>query len=204
MSTTFALSRTEMDRLEELISVAVGNVSRGLTEMFSADIAVTAIHIRAMPLGEIGNLLGNAELEVAGVYLTAEGDIPGHLMLLMTVPAAMGLCDILLELPEGTTAEFGEMEVSALGEVGNIVGSFFLNSIADTRGLRLQVTPPSILCDMAGAAISLALVDVAMYADEAVVIDAYFEHRGRHLPAWFLAFPDPERLRAALDLGAER
>lgn len=198
MSTTITLTRDELTRLQDLAGAAVGNVSRGLTEMFSADVVVTAMQVLAIPLAEVGNLLGDPEMEVASVYLAAEGDVRGQMLLLMRYPTALELCDALLEQPSGTTAELGEMEVSALGEVGNIVGSFFLNSIAEAQGLRLQVTPPGVFLDMAGAAINVALLEVAMYADEALVIDANFEHKGRHLPAWFLAFPEPNQLRELL------
>jgi chemotaxis protein CheC len=203
MTTTFMLSRPQMARLNELASAAVGNVSRGLTEMFSADVLVTAMHIRVVSLGEVGVLLGDPEMEVVAVYLRADGSIPANLLLMMEFPTALELCDILLELTSGTTEELGEMETSALGEVGNIVGSFFLNSLAEQVGMRLDISPPFVLQDMAGAAIGMALTEVAMFADEAVVIDANFEHRGRHLPAWFLAFPEPGHLRLALDAGAQ-
>jgi chemotaxis protein CheC len=147
-------------------------------------------------------LIGDPEMEIAGVYLEAAGEIPGQMLLLMHLPTAFQFCDILLELPPGATQELGELEISALGEVGNIVGSFFLNSLADNVGLTLHITPPGIVCDMAGAAIDLALVGVAMYADEAIVIDANFEAQGRRLPAWFLVFPEPEHLQHILGLEA--
>jgi chemotaxis protein CheC len=191
-----------LNKLRRLVNEAIENVSRGLTEMFGANVSVKAVHVRTVPLGEVGSLLGSPEAEVMAIYLGAEGDLPGHLLLLMPVQAAEALCDVLLEQPQGTTTEMGEMERSALGEMGNIVGSFFMNSLADRSGLRLMITPPGVFQDMAGAAIDLALTDVAMYADEAVVIDANFEHEGRHLPAWFLALPDPARLPAMLAGGA--
>ncbi|MFN8557078.1 MAG: chemotaxis protein CheC [Dehalococcoidia bacterium] len=190
-----------MDRLQELATAGVENVSRGLTEMFSTSVTVTAMHVRVAPLHEAPNMFGDPELEVVAVYLEAQGDITGHMLLMMQVETSFELCDILLEQPPGTTGELGEMEISALGEVGNIVGSFFLNSLADRGGLRLHITPPGVLCDMAGAALNLAITEVAMVADEAVVIDAHFDHRGRRLPAWFLVFPDPVHLRTALNQG---
>ncbi len=201
MSTTFLLSRPQMERLQELASAAVSEVSRGLTEMFSAMVSVTAMHVRMVQLSEVPSLVGSPELEVVAVYLVAEGEILSHLLLLMEYPTALELCDILLEQPAGVTEELGEMEESALGEVGNIVGSFFLNSLAENVGVHLPITPPIIAADMAGAAIGMALTEVAMFADEAVVIDANFEHQGRRLPAWFMAFPQPDQLRAALDKG---
>ena len=202
MTVRLALSPTEMNRLQTLAGAAVDQVSRGLTEMFSASVAVTALHISIRPLNAIIELLGDPELEAVSVYLAAEGDIPGHLLWRLPAPVAYELCDILLEQPAGTTGELGELELSALREVGNIVGSFFLNSLADDVGLCLHVTPPGVIQDMAGVAVDVALTEVAMYADEAVVIDANFEHRGRRLPAWFLAFPEPEALRRALTQGA--
>jgi chemotaxis protein CheC len=201
VSTTFLLSRPQMGRLQELASAAVSEVSRGLTEMFSAVVSVTAMHVRVVELSEVPALVGSPELEVVAVYLVAEGEIPSHLLLLMEYPTALELCDILLEQPAGVTEALGEMEASALGEVGNIVGSFFLNSLAANVGVHLPITPPIIAADMAGAAIGMALTEVAMFADEAVVIDANFEHQGRRLPAWFMAFPQPEQLRAALAKG---
>ncbi len=201
MSTTMTLSAAEQARLTALVDTALRRVSEALTEMFGAAVAVTAVHIRSVPLAEAGGLVGSPEQEVAAVYLGAAGGLPGHLLLLMPLTAALELCDVLLEQPPGTTTALGEMEASALGEVGNIVGSCFLCSLADRSGLRMQVTPPGVFCDMAGAAISLALVEVAMYADEVIVIDAGFLHQGRHLPAWFLAFPEPAHLAAVLARG---
>lgn len=192
------LSAPAMDRLDTLVATAMRNVTRGLTEMFAADVAITALHVRTVPLARIGGLIGSPEQEVVAVLLAAEGELAGTMLLMMPIDIAYELCDILLEMPAGTTLELDEMGISALGEVGNIVGSFFLNSIADEEGLCIHITPPALLCDMAGAAIDLAVMEVAMAADEAVVIDAMFEHRGRHLPAWFLAFPDPAGLAAIL------
>lgn len=194
MSATFALSRGQMSRLQNLIHEALVHVSGGMTDMFGAEVVVRAMHVRTVPLPEVVSIVGNPELEVAAAHLQSEGQLPGHLLLMMPLATAFDLCDLLLEQPPGATTELGEMEASALGEIGNIVGSFFLNSIADRSGLRMQVTPPGVVSDMAGAIIDFALMEVAMYADEAVVIDATFEHGGRHLPAWFLAFPNPAYL----------
>lgn len=203
MSATFALTRGQMARLQSLIHEALVHVSGGLTDMFGAEVVVRAMHVRTVPLAEVVSIVGSPEMEVAGAYLQSEGELPGHLLLMMPLSTAYNLCDVLLEQPAGTTTELGEMEASALGEVGNIVGSFFLNSIADRSGLRMQVTPPGVVNDMAGAVIDIALLDVAMYADEAVVIDATFEHGGRHWPAWFMAFPDPIHLAGLVAEGGD-
>lgn len=198
MSTAVTLSRSEMARLHDMVTLAVRNVSRGMTEMFGASVSVEAAHVRMAPLAEASNIAGNPEAEVVGLYLAGEGRIRAHLLLMLPLATALSLCDVLLEEPPGTTAELGEMEVSALGEVGNIVGSYFLNSLSEQSGLRMDITPPGVLRDMAGAAVNVALFEVAMHTDEAVVIDADFQYQERHLPAWFLAFAEPANLRLML------
>jgi chemotaxis protein CheC len=200
MNDTYTLTDGQMERLRALSADALANVSRGLTEMFSADMSVVVDQVHAVPLNEVGGLVDDPELEVVVIHLMADGGIPAHLLVLMQVPTAMEMVDVLLEMLPGSTTELGEMEISALGEVGNIVASFFLNSLADSIGMRLDVSPPTVVSDMAGAAVDMALIEVAMFADEAIVMDAKFEYQGHTLPAWFLAFPDPAQLREALSL----
>jgi chemotaxis protein CheC len=192
------LTPRELVRLRALCNAAVENISRGLTEMFGATMRVTALDVRTVPLAQAGALLGDPELEIVGIYLGSQGLFAAHLLLVMAAPIAMQLCDILLEQPVGETVAFGEIESSALCEMGNVAGSFFLNALSESTGNTLMITPPVMLHDMAGAAIAAILLDVAATADETTTIDAGFEHEGRSLPAWFLTFPEPAQLHDLL------
>jgi hypothetical protein len=58
------------------------------------------------------------------------------------------------------------------------------------------------LMGASGWAVAMALVDVAIYADEAAAIDASFAHRGRWRRAWFLALSAPESPRTVFAQGA--
>ena len=194
------LTAHELTRLRALCGAAVANISRGLTEMFGATMRITALDVRTVPLAEAGTLLGDPEAEVVGVFLGSQGLFAAQLLLVMTMPVALELCDVLLELPPGETAVIGELEASALCEMGNVAGSFFLNALSERTGDTLMITPPLLLHDMAGVAIAAVLIEVAAAADETVVIDAGFQHEGRSLPAWFLTFPEPARLRDLLRL----
>ena len=54
-------------------------------------------------------------------------------MLMYNPKMAYGFVDLLMGQPEGTTKALGEIESSALGELGNIMGSSFLNALARQR-----------------------------------------------------------------------
>ena len=192
------LTAQELSRLRPLCDAAVANISRGLTEMFGATMRITALDVRTLPLAEAGMLLGDPESEVVGVYLGSQGLFSAHLLLVMSAAVARELCDILLELPPGETTVIGDLEASALCEMGNVAGSFFLNALSERTGNTLMITPPLLLHDMAGVAIAAVLTEVAATADETVVIDAGFQHEGRSLPAWFLTFPEPAQLHELL------
>ncbi|MBE3583382.1 MAG: hypothetical protein IMX01_04625 [Limnochordaceae bacterium] len=64
----------------------------------------------------------------------------------------------LTSLAEASHLLEDEMALSVLAEVDNVVGSAFLNVMADSIAGRLIPSPPSVVADMAGALLSTALV----------------------------------------------
>ena len=104
---------------------------------------------------------------------------------------AFDLVDLLLGQAPGTTKELSDMEQSVLGEVGNIMGSFFLNHLANTTGQALQPSPPAVLMDMAGAILEVATVSVLEQSEYTYVIDTVFETSDRQVAGTFLVMPIP-------------
>jgi chemotaxis protein CheC len=84
------------------------------------------------------------------------------------------------------------MERSTLGEMGNIMGSFFLNFISDTTGNRFQPSPPAVMMDMAGAVLDAALADVLAYSDDTYIVETVFGTNDRQVSGTFLVIPSPE------------
>ena len=87
------------------------------------------------------------------------------------------------------------MEESVLAEMGNIVGSFFLNAMADSTSLELRVSPPAVMMDMAGAILDPILAEALMEADEALVVETTFGTKDRQINGSFLVLPSPEFLK---------
>ena len=102
-------------------------------------------------------------------------------------------------LPAGSTQTLGEMEESALGELGNIVGSGFLNALADATGLTLQPSPPTVMTDMAGALLDIIASDILLTQDDAFVAEANFHAPGRDIKGMFFVIPTQNLLHALLE-----
>jgi chemotaxis protein CheC len=111
---------------------------------------------------------------------------------------AYGFVDMLMGTPAGTTQSLGEMEASALGELGNVVGSSFLNELADATGLRLMPSPPSVMTDMAGALLDIIAADILLTQDDAFVAEATFHAPDRDITGQFFVIPTQDLLGALL------
>ncbi|MDI7247599.1 MAG: chemotaxis protein CheC [Bacillota bacterium] len=84
----------------------------------------------------------SVEEPTIGVKIGLTGDVTGDVILIFPRPSAHRLVDILMGNEPGTTSGLTEMGGSALCEVGNLAGSFFLNSLAEATGLRAMPAPP--------------------------------------------------------------
>ena len=76
-----------------------------------------------LPLAEAVDAIGDPEADVTGVALGVVGDMPATVLLLFTPNDAALMCG-LLGVEAGT-----EIGVSALMEIGNIVGASYINAL---------------------------------------------------------------------------
>src|SRR5581483_1860284 len=101
---------------------------------------------------------------------------------------------------DGTTQSLDAMEVSALAEVGNVAGSYFLTALADGANLTLPPTPPIVFHEMRGAILdSLAAELMLLEWDDAVVVEAEFTCDDRVVEVAFFMFPGPALLSAVTE-----
>ena len=189
----------ELDFWAHLVSKGTTNAMSNLSQMIGQEIQVTSFGLKQIPVAETSKLMGGPETEAVGIYLTVSGSADGHIMLMYDPEMAYGFVDMLMGLPAGSTQTLGEMEESALGELGNIVGSGFLNALADATGLTLQPSPPTVMTDMAGALLDIIASDILLTQDDAFVAEANFHAPGRDIKGMFFVIPTQNLLRALLE-----
>lgn len=193
------------DSLKEGVRLALlgsQNAIYGLSEMVDQKIEMTAVSARQVSVDEIPDLFGGREKVAVAVYLAVTGAMDGHMFLVYPPDTAMSLVDLLMGEEPGTTVEITEMEASALGEMGNIMGSFYLNAISDASGLVLMPSPPAVIMDMAGAILDVALADILAESNDAWVVEAVFATEDQKITGNFLVLPSPAFLRQLSELVA--
>lgn len=182
----------------ELVSKGMSNAMAGLSQMVGQEIEITSFGMRRIPVTDIAQLVGGPEVMSAGIHLTISGSAEGHLMLVLEPRIAYAFVDLLMGQPPNTTQELTEMESSALGEMGNIIGSFFLNALADETGLGLQPSPPVVMIDYAGALLDIIAVDLLVEGDEAWVAETSFHAADREITGMFFVVPSEGLLNALM------
>jgi chemotaxis protein CheC len=164
---------------------------RGLSGLMGQEVSIHIPDVRLGTKADACDAVGGVEAIVLGAYLSISGDITGHVMLLFPVARALQCVDLMCGQPLGTTTEPDELAQSAVGELGNIVGSAFVNALADYANLILHPSPPSIIHDMAIAPVESIYAEVLSQGGDVVMIDTVFEDQTGHTAGLLIVAPDP-------------
>lgn len=183
----------------QLVSKGTTNAMSNLSKMIGQEVTVASFGLKQIPVAETSQLMGGPDTEAVGIYLTVSGSATGHIMLMYEPKVAYQFVDILMGLPAGSTQSLGDMEKSALGELGNIVGSSFLNALADATGLTLLPSPPNVMTDMAGALLDIIAADILLTQDDAFVAETTYHVGDRDIEGQFFVIPTQDLLKALLE-----
>ncbi len=184
------------DLLRIMASEGIRNAADGLASMIGATITVADPDARLVPISEIAALAGGPESEAVGIYLQVTGDISGQIMLVMPYPKALELADLLMDEPPGTTTQLGSIERSALAEVGNLTGTFFLNAIAKRLKVDARPSPPAVMVDMVGAVLDIIVAVCGGVGEHVLLMQGQLMRDDRAVDLDFWVIPDPATLAA--------
>ena len=86
---------------------------------------------------------------------------------------------------------FGEMECSAIKEVGNIITGAYLNALSGLTNLKIYPSIPQLGIDMAGALLSVPAIEFGILGDNILLIQTKFSD-DIDLDGYFILIPDME------------
>ncbi|WP_220101669.1 chemotaxis protein CheC [Paenibacillus sp. S150] len=181
-----------MDVLKEVGNIGAGNAATALSQLLNKPIDMAVPKVQLLSFEEITDKVGGAEELVYAVFLRVEGEAPGNLFFILTPEAAMNLLSRVAGIELSGNDELGEMELSALSEIGNILAGSYLSSLADFTSLSMYPTVPALAMDMAGAILGYGLLQFGQMGDDALLIDTTFLEGQNEIEGQFFLIPDPE------------
>ena len=173
----------QLDALRELANIGSGTASTALSSMLARSVDITVPSARALAFADAIDASGDPEAEVTAILLGITGELEGTVLLLVSPSDAEKLCAIL-GLEPGS-----EFAPSALGEIGNIVGSSYINALAEMTGMAIEPTPPATTTDMLGAVVATVLAAQADTSDVALMLDSQLKVEGEDCSVAFMLVP---------------
>lgn len=188
-----------LDVLREIGNIGAGNATTALAQMLQRKVDMKVPKADLFEFRDLGKVIGGEETIMAGVYMVVEGDIQGSMMFLLERESAKHLVDQMLGR-YGTSGsdEFGEMEISVLKEMGNIMTGAYLNSLSDLTGLKIYPTAPDLTVDMAGAILSVPATEFGVLGDKILMIQTRFTD-DVEIDGFFILVPDLDSYKKIME-----
>jgi chemotaxis protein CheC len=196
------INNMEYDVLREIGNIGAGNATTALSQMINSKVSMKVPTVELLEFKEISDTVGGAERIVVGILFTLGGDIDGMMMFVMDKVASMHLVDILLGSIQASyndeNADFSEMGLSALNEIGNIISGAYLSSLSSLTNLTITTSIPYMAIDMAGAILSVPAIEFGKIGDRALLIETEFGESGLSVNGYFILIPSLNSYTAIL------
>ncbi|MFH8039151.1 MAG: chemotaxis protein CheC [Candidatus Aenigmatarchaeota archaeon] len=186
-------SLIELDAIREIINIATAHSASALSKLLDKTILVKVPKVEVVPINKIPELLGGSELPIVGIYFNFSEELSGRIFLFFDKDTAETLVKYLTaNITCFNSSEQEEINRSALMELGNILANSYLNAIAEMMNMKILLSVPYYASDMLGAVIDALLIEIAMVADYALLLNTVIESREVKISGNFLIFPDKE------------
>ena len=191
------LSGQYYDVLKELGNIGAGNATTALAQMLGSKVDMSVPQVQLLDFNVLGDTVGGEDEIMAGVFLLGGGGIKGNKMFIQKKGSAGHLINKMMagmiEIKDEEVAdyEFGEMECSAIKEVGNIITGAYLNALSSLTNLKIYPSVPQLAIDMAGALLSVPAVEFGLFADKILLVQTKFSD-DVELDGFFILIPDME------------
>ena len=168
------ISSQYFDVLKEIGNIGAGNATTAIANMLNLRINMHVPKVELLPVEKIGSSMGAEDEIIVGILLGVEHDIEGSMMFLMDKQSARNLVNRLMMKPADYDAEFDEMDLSAIKEIGNIIAGSYLSALSGLTNMVIMPTVPYVAIDMAAAILSVPAIQFGMTGDNALMIKTEF------------------------------
>ncbi len=198
------LNDEQLDVLREIGNIGAGNAATALATILNDRVQISLPKVKIVDFESAVNSLGGAEAMTVGVLVNFLGEANGLIMFLLNMEDAKGITELLTHGHEEDAEQLSELKLSAIREIGNILSSSYINSIATLTGLRIEVSVPYVAIDMAGALMSVPLIEFGTLGDKVMFIEEDFVGEAHQLKSSIILFAEIDTLKTIMErLGLE-
>jgi chemotaxis protein CheC len=183
-----AYNDMQLDALREVANIGSSTAATALSSLIGISVEVSTPSAHAMPLADAIERAGPGEMIVTIVVVPVTGDLEALVLMVMQPPTEEAACRLL------GVEQDSEVGLSALVEMGNILGASYLGALATLTGLALEPAPPERVRDMLSAVLQSALL-IESSEDQVIVLESTLAVANEECSPTFLFVP----LRGSVD-----
>lgn len=185
-----SLSPMHLDVLREIGNIGSGNAATSLAGMLNAPVNMNVPIVEILDINRLAGKLGGPENQVVGILFTLSRDFEGMMMFITQKQFAHLVLNVLMDKHFDSFEELGEMDISAIKEVGNIIVSSYMGAISTMTNLNIGLSVPEISIDMVGALLNVPAVEMEKYGDKALFIQDGFINESEQVTSYLLLIPE--------------
>ncbi|ADH60974.1 CheC, inhibitor of MCP methylation [Thermoanaerobacter mathranii subsp. mathranii str. A3] len=182
------LNEMYLDILKELGNIGAGNAITALSTIIGKKVDMQVPKVKILDFKDVSDIFGSADTIIVGIYFDLEGDVKGNILFALDIKSASSLIWKLMGLE--VKEDFGELEKSALEEIGNIMAGSYVSSLSTLTSLNMKISPPAISIDMAGAILSVPAIKYGEISDKILFIETQFIEGEKLIKGDFFLIPD--------------
>lgn len=184
-----SVSARYMDVLREIGNIGAGNATTALASMLQCRIDMNVPEVKLIEVDELAESLGGSQRVMTAIFLEVEGDITGDIIFLLEQGSARFLVSKLMGME--VSGDFGEMELSCIKEISNIIAGSYLNSLSTLTNLKIYPSVPHLQMDMVETILHTPAKENGAENDQILFIQTEFKD-DIQLGGYFVMIPDTE------------
>lgn len=189
------INEMQFDVLKEIGNIGAGNATTALAKLINSKLDMKVPKVQMVGFQDLATVMGSEENIMVAVLVTLSDDVEGMMMFLMDVKSAKFLISQMLksmgmEMPIDENAEFSEMELSVVSELGNIISGSYLAALSSLLQLVINISVPYVSVDMAGAILSVPAIEFGKVGDQVLLIETKFGDD--EISGYFILIPEED------------
>lgn len=191
------MNSMQLDVLKEVGNIGAGNAATALAKMLDKKIDMNVPKVEIFEFKDVADLLGGAEKPVSGIYFHVDGDLTGDILFILPIKSSKLLTNMLMGKQDDSEI-LDEIDQSALQEIGNILAGSYISSLTMLTKLNMKISIPSLTIDMAGAILSVPIIQYGQVGDKVLLIETEFHEGEEDIKGFFFLIPDIESFEVLL------
>jgi len=191
------LKQKHLDALLKISNLGFGKAATSLSGLLQSEITLLVPEVKMIPFDHLVEAIRATDAIHVVVYLRVNGYTPGKMALFFPLESAEIIAQKLFSHNLPIDFFTDSMAQSALQEVGNIMVSSFLTSLADHTNHPFSPSTPALAIDMARAIIDAIMIEDGVLDDEVLFIRTLISGSS-HVHGQLVFFPDAGSLTKLL------